>query len=293
MLAKSLQTAQLWTDQAKQRGIDQADPKERHFKSAIGKLRHFGKDLSLDMGIVRRGEDLLQALSQKEDLGARHTPAYFLAILYLACKEENAGRTCRELAAAAGDPLRKAQTEKAILKNVTELTDKLRGELQVTETSVDVEQFMPRLIAKLKVPYESLCTSSNRLCILHSAIGSQGGCLHHPAVYLVKLSFAMKYVQMQRPGDEQAIAAASILIVAWLQDVKPRITIADVAVAADVTEQLVNRYYGQLRDKAAYYVGTFQKDFPGFKVSLPGGTSGLPAKFNLESAHSKKRLRMI
>eukprot|EP00928_Gymnodinium_smaydae_P061150 TRINITY_DN45304_c0_g1_i1.p1 TRINITY_DN45304_c0_g1~~TRINITY_DN45304_c0_g1_i1.p1 ORF type:complete len:349 (-),score=42.90 TRINITY_DN45304_c0_g1_i1:99-1145(-) len=249
LAALGLQKAQSWQDREGRGAV--ATKSDRATKHCQSKIYEYAKKLTLDESITRRALELIDALSKMDALPSRAPPHYFLGLLYLACKDESAGRTHRELAVTQLelDPNKETRVEKAIKKVVDELTAKLGDELREPRRTIEADEFMGRWVSRLQLSRE-ICQPAAHICKQVS-----------------KLNIATK-----GPIDELAVAAAAIFMVAWLLDVERKPSFADVAAVAKVGEPKVRALYAKIRAQ----IRALLAELPGFQCKLVGGPNRLP-----------------
>lgn len=239
-VAQDLQRFQRLTNQTT---AGQAPKADQRMKVCAGKLREMANQLALSANIVQRCIDFIKEINKPP---ARPHPSWFLALVFLACREEKAGRTIRELACASASSIgkREADLEKMIAKKVLEL-DKL-VKLEVAHTLyVPPEELMTRFVNRLQL--------SHQLC--------------KPAVHIVQESYKYKLAGKR---DQGGVIASAIFIVAWLSNVLEKPTFLDVANIAKVSEGCVKACYEEIRPNIASLLPV------GFKCHLAGGVDGLP-----------------
>merc|ERR1719310_1677774 len=78
--------------------------------------------------IVERSMGMLQALARKDALPPKSHIGYNVALLYLACKEEQASRTDLEFARSFASQSRKSEAE--LRKDIIKYAEKIRKDLE-------------------------------------------------------------------------------------------------------------------------------------------------------------------
>eukprot|EP00811_Abedinium_folium_P036620 NODE_9312_length_1432_cov_10.056705.p1 GENE.NODE_9312_length_1432_cov_10.056705~~NODE_9312_length_1432_cov_10.056705.p1 ORF type:complete len:348 (+),score=99.81 NODE_9312_length_1432_cov_10.056705:134-1177(+) len=217
------------------------------------KLQEVVKLLALPPCVVQRGQQLLMALHTRKLL-KRSMPDTMAelscAVLYLACREEHAARTCRELThvitGASGKSA--ASMEKRVLKKVAELTKALDSELTAESrtSAIRPEEILSRLVSHLQLSPE-VCAPAAHFSRQVWRYGHAGG------------------------GSQCEVLASSILIIAWLLNVEQKPHFRDVAAIARVSEARVRHCYQSLRPR----VGQLLPE--NFRCLLPQGLDGLPS----------------
>lgn len=244
-MAQSLRKMQTVAERASAAPVTKAN---RMLKNYTEKVREEAGRLMLNEGIVQRCISLLSALSNKNELRQGMRQAWINGIIYLACKEERSARTFRELAHAnasfAGK--REAEFEKQIHKSVLSLGKLLADVLREGHTPHhQTEELIARFVSRLQLSQE----------------------VSKPAVHITQQASRYGLVGSQR---QSAVIASSIYIVAWLLDVEPRLSLADVASIARVPETIVKNAYTALRPHTRHLIPS------NFVCRLAGGLDSLP-----------------
>lgn len=254
--AKALQQAQRYMESNSKNKNNVANKSQKALRNAVMKVEDLSKRLSLDGTIVRCATEFLQFLAKQDQLQGRQLDASILAVIFLACKEENAGRTYRELAVTtnalnrdtAREMVRETAVEKKIAKRAQEVAKMLESVLKKPNEAADrvrAEEIVPRLVNYLQLGQEVIL----------------------PAVHICKQ--CAKYenvIKTKGPLDENAIAATSIFMVAELLRLEPRPSIADCARAAIVSEASVKDF----EKKMSTHKGWLLADLPTLRIKGVG-----------------------
>jgi transcription initiation factor TFIIIB Brf1 subunit/transcription initiation factor TFIIB len=135
---------------------------DRHLKIASTKVKAFATQLRLSDNIVERCLQFLKFLSDKNQLGQSHKAAWYYSLIYLACREENSGRTIRELSHAGAQESDELEQDKfeaqmkfetQMSKMVVRLKKALQPALRRQSLSniINLEELAPRFAAKLQL----------------------------------------------------------------------------------------------------------------------------------------------
>lgn len=217
--AQRLQHAQRMAERTQTSPLDDMS---RMIQRYSVKIRQLAKRLALSECIQERCIDLLKELARKRELHPRREMSWFCAIVYIACREERAGRTFREIAHAAAPIAEKQEDnfEKQITKKVTQLTKVLSDKVRYAHTPVIApEELIPRFVSRLQLTTE-VCK---------------------PATVVAQR--AIQFKDLVRTNLHSAVVPSAIFIIARLMDVSVNLTFQDVAVESRVAERAVKEAY--------------------------------------------------
>lgn len=233
-ISEALQLAQKMVDSK----VMRLSSSEQALKTIVSKMKATAASLKLSESISERCVQFVTHLSQKNQLDSGYRIPWYYAVIYLACREEGAGRTLRELAhsGAADNQVSEDEFEKQMRKRVSSLTKALGTELRVSQSQyINPEELMRRFVSRLEL--------SQQVC--------------GPAVHITEQArrFGLLRDRHGLGSTEQtkqcAVIASAIFMVAHLLDVPEKPRILDVAVVARVPENSVVAAYEGLRPHAS------------------------------------------
>mmetsp|Transcript_198 Transcript_198/g.651 ORF Transcript_198/g.651 Transcript_198/m.651 type:complete len:374 (-) Transcript_198:52-1173(-) len=247
MATKRLQGAQRMTQHTT---AAPASAEDKYLRNAVAKVRELGKLMDLSENITARCKALLKKLGEKRltltnpasKQSRGKAPVLneqtMLSVVYLACREEQVGRTIKEIVHTSNpDRQNMLAMEKSVEKKVIEHKKELGAELNNSARHyVPPEDLMSRFTSKLNL--------SQQVCNVAASLVNK--------VYNRReLEQALKAAIGRRTSPENAIVAAAIFAVAWLMDFAVKPSISEVAVVAKVPESDVRNAYNRLRPEVA------------------------------------------
>lgn len=227
------------------------DAAVRVLERSEAKVKKIVQSLLLPEIVVKRCMDLLEFLHEKAQLANKREVSWFIAVVYLACREEGITRTFRELAAAFAEENGKSEAdlEKSLRRRVSELQRALSSKLKAISAYISPAELMNRFVSRLQLHHE----------------------VSTPAVTIAQRAKQFDVVRPKNEKEQCAIIASSIFMVSWLLDVDEKPRLADVSVIAKVPEGTVQDTYNKMRPHATMLLPET------FKVRLVGGVASLPA----------------
>eukprot|EP00929_Paragymnodinium_shiwhaense_P062341 TRINITY_DN31126_c0_g1_i2.p1 TRINITY_DN31126_c0_g1~~TRINITY_DN31126_c0_g1_i2.p1 ORF type:complete len:522 (+),score=145.21 TRINITY_DN31126_c0_g1_i2:143-1708(+) len=221
------------------------------------RVRQASGMIALDGSIVERALSMVQSLCKKELVPSRSHQGYIIALLFLACKEENAARTERELARSFASMYYKCKGEDGLRKDILKYAEKIRRDLAGDVRSdlqiahVNAKEVMPRALERLQLSQEVL----------------------KPAVHVTTQAWKLGVGTGGGKGCSAAVTASSIYLMAWLLDVELKPSLASCATELKVTPAVAEQAYADMRP----FIDRLLAELPGgFKCRLPGGPDALP-----------------
>lgn len=214
---------------------------DRTLSKAHSTLRDVLRALSLSDNIYTRSCELLKYLDEAGKLRSRTGPAWILAVVYMACRQERAGRTIGELVRAS--PTVK---EAEIARNYWRL-DKLVAGASLNHQatgSQSTDNLVVRFCSRLGVPAAELA-----------------------AEHVASEASRFGLVGAKAPS---VIAAAAVFVVAQLLDLPNKPTLEAVTEVAQAKLAAVRQVYLALRQPIGRLLPMT------FQVKLPAGLEGLP-----------------
>lgn len=210
-------------------------------KNTNSRIRDFCTNLGFDRAIQRRCSELILTLSKKDVLPKSIKAQFYLAIIYLACKEERVTRTFAELARTSGAA---KVDQKSIEEQVKKLSKHLVNELSDNKLlDQNIEELMPRWVSQMQLSHE----------------------VNAPACEMTRLALAKGYV---KKISQSAVAASSIFIVVRLiADGKlDEPSFMQCATTTRSTEAAVKQAYSDMKASINYLLA----ELPKLKSRLPG-----------------------
>lgn len=232
--------------------IDAEREAARTLGNAESKVRVVTSRLTLNEIVVSRCMELIETLQRKDKVLIQQQMTWYIAIVYLACREEGATRTFRELTACFADEWGKSEAnfEKTIRRNVAKLQKDLASKLKKAVNSyISPAELMHRFVSRLQ---------------LHPEVSI-------PAVAIAERARQFDVVRPKNEREQCAIVASAIFIVSWLLDVAEKPRLVDVSIIAKVSEGVVQEAYNKIRPHTAMLLPE------AFKVRLQGGVDNLPS----------------
>lgn len=201
---------------------------ERSLKTTTTKFRTIAKELRLSDNVVEKSLSFMNTLSENNQLGQSHQAGWYFAIAYLACREENMGRTMRELAhtGASERSVSEDDLEKQMAKFVSRLRKALHCELkQSKETLINPEDLTLRFAGKLQLSVQ----------VSNAAV--------HIAVQARKVLGTKATTEKQ----QCAVIMSAIVLVAHLLDVPEKPRLEDLSAVAKVPQMDIVEVYEKLK----------------------------------------------
>jgi transcription initiation factor TFIIB len=214
-------------------------PEERGLQNVMDKARRFVSQLRLSEIVTERCLHFMNVLSKSNRLGRGHKAPWYYAVIYLACREENMGRTIRELAHSGADnsdnPVSEEDFEKQMSKCISRLRNALGSELrQGQKTYIDPEELAHRYVGKLQLSAH----------------------LSSPVAHFAKQAHQLRKTNVipawcSSGGDEEqsAIIMSAISVVAYLSEVpdSDRPSLDQLSSVAKISPNSIARAYEVLR----------------------------------------------
>mmetsp|Transcript_17938 Transcript_17938/g.41837 ORF Transcript_17938/g.41837 Transcript_17938/m.41837 type:complete len:356 (-) Transcript_17938:227-1294(-) len=257
-MAKRLQAAHR---AASQRAATPASAEDRFMRNAVSKVREIAKLLNLSDVIVSRCKALLKTIGGKKIAGGGRAPVLneqtMFSIVYLACREERAGRTIKEIVHTANPDRKNIEgMEKGVEKRIVQLKKELGSELVHSHQSyVPPEDLMNRFTSRVSL--------SQEVCRVATAVAQE--------IYKRPKLIAALKAATGKGSSENAIVAATIFAVAWLLKIEHKPSFAQVAVVAKVPESHVRAVYRAFRPEVAQILPAEHRS------RLMAGVNSLPA----------------
>jgi len=220
--------------------VDSSHNVDRALSKAHGILKDIMSAIGLPDNVFYRCCEIIKHLDTAGNLKSKVNYPWMLAVVYMACRQEKAGRTVKDLLAA--DP---TTQDKEVARNYWKL-DKLLSDNSIREGSQNqgADAFMARYGSRLG------------LVICEAAA-------EHIALQ------ASKY-NMTGSKNPAIVAAAALYLVAHSMDLKNKPSMEIVAEVAQLKPHALRNCYLTLRQHVARFAPA------DFAPALPGGFSALP-----------------